>query len=253
MRQRSVVSALVLGLTVVCSNSGFAAESCAGWARLNFTDQAKYFLYNNIWGVGSITNWTQCIYGNGPTTASFGWRWNWPDGGNPDSVKAYPEVRTNASNYSALPTQISANKNIDVKWVFSVKGQNGTGSPTGRANVAWDIWVGGTGGGAHTYEIMVWPYYWGYTSHFGTKIATVSIAGHPWNVYYTNAPGWNYYAFKRTSNATSLEFNMRSFFDWLRSQNRINASHWIQTIEAGSEVKFGQGRVDTSSYYATVR
>jgi hypothetical protein len=253
MRKRSVVSALVLGLTVFCSNSGFAVESCAGWARLNFTDQAKYFLYNNIWGVGSITNWTQCIYGNGPTTASFGWRWNWPDGGNPDSVKAYPGSEDErfqlfgSSDADQRQQEHRREMGLLRKRPKRYRLSNREGKRRlghlGRRN----------GGGAHTYEIMVWPYYWGYTSHFGTKIATVSIAGHPWNVYYTNAPGWNYYAFKRTSNATSLEFNMRSFFDWLRSQNRINASHWIQTIEAGSEVKFGQGRVDTSSYYATVR
>ena len=47
---------------------------------------SQIFLYNNIW------EWehyqlTQCIYGNGPTTASFGWRWNWPDGGNPTASR----------------------------------------------------------------------------------------------------------------------------------------------------------------------
>jgi hypothetical protein len=240
--------------TIVTRADQTYRESWSGWAKLPFTDYAKYFLYNNIWGVGSITGWKQCIYGNGPTCGSFGWKWDWPDGGNKDSVKAYPEVRTNSSTYSMLPTQISAYKNINAQWNFSVKGYNGTGSQTGRGNVAWDIWIGGSASGAHTAEIMIWGYYWGYTSYWGTLIASnVSIEGHPWNIYYTNAPGWNYFAFRRVGNATNFTMNIKHFVDWLRAQNRVNPAHWIQTVEAGSEVKFGAGRVDTSSYYCTIQ
>jgi hypothetical protein len=158
-------------------------ESWTGWASLVFTDVAKYSLYNNIWGAGSINPYKQCIFGNGPTCWNSGWKWDWPEDGRPNDVKAYPEIKVSAASYTMLPTQISAQKNIYVKWIFNVTGYDGTGLPTGVGNCSWDMWVAATPTGAHTYEVMFWPYFWGAAGTFGTKIATVTIAGHTCDLY----------------------------------------------------------------------
>jgi hypothetical protein len=144
-----------------------------------------------------------------------------------------------------------------LEWDFNVTGFDNVGSATGTFNCAWDIWVNPTSGDkiGHDYEIMIWPYKNGNATPLGSKIASaISIGGSTWDIYSGTVnstvrdDSWTCITFKRTSNITSINFNLKTFFDWLRNNGKIDSSKWIHSIEAGSEVVDGTGRVNTTFY-----
>ena len=52
--------------------------NCNGWSQFAIE---SYLVENNVWGQGSITDFTQCIYRTGSgDDIHFGWNWNWPGG-----------------------------------------------------------------------------------------------------------------------------------------------------------------------------
>lgn len=263
-RKKGFLSALILTISLTLGAQNAYAALVEKWGNgdtLTLTDQTKYFMLNNMWGKGTITNYQQSIFGDGPKTTNFGWKWNWPSGVNND-VKSYPEVKVNSdSQPSKLPTQISANKNIWMEWNFNLKGFDNTGSPTGRFDCAWDIWLNPTSGEKvyHDYEIMIWPYANGGATPLGSKIASaVSLGGSTWDVYSgtvnstVRADSWTCITFKRTTNTTSINFNLKTFFDWLRNNGKITSSAWLHSIEAGTEVVDGVGRLNTTFYKSDV-
>lgn len=258
--KKRLIAVLVLAISFVLTSQGVYAAFAEKWGdgnELTFTDKPKFFMVNNMWGKGTIPDYSQSIFGDGPAVTNFGWRWRWPYGVN-NKVKSYPEVKvTSDSHPSRLPTQISAGKNIWMEWNFKVTGFDNVGSAEGTFNCAWDIWVNPNAGDKvwHDYEIMIWPYKNGNAVPLGSIIASgVTIEGHTWDVYSGNvnstvrADSWTCITFKRTSNTTGIKFNLKAFFDWLKDNGRIDASKWIHAIEAGSEVVEGTGRVNTTFY-----
>lgn len=229
---------------------------------ITLKDQPKYFLLNNMWGKGNIADYSQSIFGDGPTVNDFGWRWRWPAGVN-NKVKSFPSVKVNSdSNPSRFPVQIAANKNIWIEWDFEIKGFDNVKTATGTFNCCWDIWVNPNKGDKvwHDYEIMIWPYSSGNATPLGQKIASsVYLDGSTWDVYSgtvhstVRADSWTCITFKRTTNTTSIKFNLKNFTNWLRTTGRITSDGWIHSIEAGSEIVDGTGRVNTTLYKCDVQ
>ena len=80
--------AIALFFTAVLTRAQDTTFNCNGWAQFAI---GSYLVENNVWGQGSITDFTQCIYHTGTgDDVYFGWNWNWPVGNS--DVKAYPEV-----------------------------------------------------------------------------------------------------------------------------------------------------------------
>ncbi len=258
----SSLLALAILLTPVMSVEAAVVEKWGNGNTITFADQPKYFLVNNMWGKGNIATYSQSIFGDGPTVNSFGWRWNWPYGVN-NNVKAYPSVKVNSdSNPSRLPTQIKDNKNIWLEWDFQVRNFDNVKTATGTFNCAWDVWVNPSKGDKvwHDYEIMIWPYANGNATPLGTKIASnVQIGGSNWDVYSgtvnstVRADAWTCITFRRTTNTTSIKLNFKLFTDYLRNTGRLSAEGWIHSIEAGSEIVDGIGRVNTTLYKCDVQ
>jgi len=229
---------------------------------ITLTDQPKYFLVNNMWGKENVPNYSQSIFGDGPTVNNFGWRWKWPSGIN-NKVKSYPSIKVNSdSNPSRLPTQIAQGKNIWLEWDYNLKNFDNVKTPTGTFNCAWDIWVNPNKGDKvwHDYEIMIWTYANGGATPLGQKIASnVSLGGSVWDVYSGTVhstvrdDAWTCITFKRTSNTTSIKLNLKTFMDWLNNTGRISADGWIHSIEAGSEIVDGEGRINTTLYKCDVQ
>lgn len=265
MRKKYWAIILVFSMLIVLvPKADVYAATVEKWGNGNtitLVDQPKYFLVNNMWGKGTIATYSQSIFGNGPTVNSFGWRWKWPTGVN-YNVKAYPSIKINSdSNPSKLPTQISANDNIWLEWDFNIKNFDNVQTATGTFNCSWDVWVNPNQYDKvwHDYEIMIWPYATQYSIPLGTKIASgVYISGNYWDVYSGNVnstvrpDSWTCITFKRTVNTTSIKVNLKRFTDWLRQNNRISSSGWIHSIEAGSEIVEGSGRINTTLYKCDV-
>ncbi|WP_026507206.1 GH12 family glycosyl hydrolase domain-containing protein [Butyrivibrio sp. MC2013] len=257
--------ALLLAAVMLCLGVSAHAETIEKWGdgnTITLVDQPKYFLVNNMWGKGGVPDYSQSIFGDGPTVNNFGWRWKWPTGIN-NKVKSYPSIKVNSdSNPSRLPAGLGQGRNIWLEWDYDLTGFDNVRTPSGTFNCAWDIWINPSFGEKvwHDYEIMIWTYAAGGATPLGTRIASgVSLGGSQWDIYsgtvYSTVrdDAWTCISFKRTSNTCSIKLNLKDFMQYLLDTGRVSAGGWIHSIEAGSEIVEGEGRVNTRLYKCDVQ
>ncbi|WP_187414755.1 GH12 family glycosyl hydrolase domain-containing protein [Nonomuraea sp. PA05] len=212
----------------------------------------KYWVNNNLWGQDSGTG-TQCVWAGSTSgsTISWGTSWNWS--GQSNQVKSYASSVLGwhwgwkLSN-TGLPTQVSANRNVSTTWNYNV-------STTGTMNVAYDLWLhtisNPTWENNPTDEVMIWTYRTGGAGPVGTRQATVTLGGTNWDLYRGNI-GWEVYSFVRTGNTSSVNLNLRDFLNHLVSRGWLASSKYLTSVQAGTEVFIGQGRLDTTAYSVNV-
>jgi hypothetical protein len=226
-----------------------AANTCTAFGSVT---QGKYWINNNLWGQSSGSGW-QCIWDNYTSGNTIGWGTNWNWTGQQNSVKSYASSVLGwhwgwVNSNTGLPVQLSANRNVNTGWNFSV-------SQTGTLNVAYDLWAhtisNPTWQNNPTDEIMVWLYRAGGAGPLGTYQATVNIAGTNWDLYRGNI-GWNVFSFVRQSNTTNSTLNLRDFLNNLVSRGWMSNSKYLTSVEAGTEVFHGSGQLNTNSYYTNV-
>lgn len=275
---RSLVSraclSAALGLTFAASLYADAKYANASdcYESIIFPDSTKYELVTNAWNPTAIKpGWEIKIFTVGTTPTRNAWGYVWRDfssvSGQETAVKAYPSVRmgvdnTSPSNSDGLPYKVSANKNVWLKWVFSLTGPDSTGSYTGVINNTIDVFFSSNGSKDKLYregEIMIMPNWsrnasqWGdpegeYTDPNGTRWyrrkAIMEWGNRSWPVY----------QYKRVIDSTSLSINLKDFINDVK--NYYNPANWsdryVNNIDAGTEIKWGSGRVYTSEYYSNV-
>jgi hypothetical protein len=82
--------------------------------------------------------------------------------------------------------------------------------------------------------------------------STTSIGGASWEVHKGSTGVWNVYSYVRTTNAASgATLNLMDFLKDLTTKGWMSSSKYLTSIEAGTEVFVGTGRLDTDSYYCT--
>lgn len=133
---------------------------------------------------------------------------------------------------------------------------------SGTMNVAYDLWLhpmSNPGSSNNpTDEIMIWPYRSGGAGPAGTYQTTVNIGGASWDLYRGwidagNGVGWNVFSFIRTSNTTSVNRNLRDFTGDMIWRGWLSGGKYLSSVQAGTEVFIGSGRVDTNSYWVDVQ
>jgi hypothetical protein len=246
-----VVLALVAGGGLLAAPPASAATDCAPFGSITV---GRYWLNNNLWGQNSGSG-TQCITSNSSSGTQIGWSTNWSWTGQSNSVKSYDSSvlgwhwGVKVPN-TGLPTQLSANRNVNTSWQYAVT-QNGANT----LNVSYDLWLhtisNPTFANNPTDEVMVWTFRAGGAGPVGTRQATVSIGGTNWDLYRGNI-GWNVFSFVRTTNTTSVSLNLRDFLNNLVSRGWMANSKFLTSVEAGTEVFIGSGRLDTSRYSTTI-
>jgi hypothetical protein len=167
-------------------------------------------------------------------SAVFGWHWGWH----------FP------SGSTGLPTQLSANQNVNSSYSYTVNFGGGTG------NVAYDCWL-------HTQsnplyenpsdEIMIWVNSSGGAGPISQTTVTtnINIGGSTWNLHRGNI-GWNVWSFVRTSNSGSGSVNIKSFTDYLRSNWGLSANKYLTSVQFGTEIFHGTGNLNVSNYTCAV-
>jgi hypothetical protein len=246
-----VVLALVAGGGLLAAPPASAATDCAPFGSITV---GRYWLNNNLWGQNSGSG-TQCITSSSSSGTQIGWSTNWSWTGQSNSVKSYDSSvlgwhwGVKVPN-TGLPTQLSANRNVNTSWQYAVT-QNGANT----LNVSYDLWLhtisNPTFANNPTDEVMVWTFRAGGAGPVGTRQATVSIGGTNWDLYRGNI-GWNVFSFVRTTNTTSVSLNLRDFLNNLVSRGWMANSKFLTSVEAGTEVFIGSGRLDTSRYSTTI-
>ena len=97
---------------------------------------------------------------------------------------------------------------------------------------------------------MVWLYHGGGVSPVGSKVATVTVDGTSWDLWEGNV-GWQVHSFVRTSNTSSQSLNLTDFYNALISRG-LSSSKYLISVESGTEIFTGAGRLDTTSYSVNV-
>ncbi|BCJ44719.1 hypothetical protein GCM10010168_15320 [Actinoplanes ianthinogenes] len=223
------------------------AENCTDYAALL---RGKYWINNNVWGKADGTG-SQCVWENGLTGDNLSWGTSWTWSGDPTKVKSYAGAVLGwhwgwKATGTGLPIPLSAGKNVRTSWNFAVTAKTAT-----IMNVSYDLWLHSTGTAdwqdQPTDEVMVWLYRSGGAGPVGTKQATVTVGGTTWDLYKGDI-GWTVYSFVRTSNTTSADLNLTDFTDHLAGRGWLDKTKYLSSVQAGTEVFTGSGRLDTSAY-----
>ena len=219
--------------------------NCNGWSQFAIE---SYLVENNVWGQGSITDFTQCIYRTGAgDDIHFGWNWNWPGGSS--NVKAYPEVIfgkkpwSSSSTNAALPIKV---QNLDEFYVVYDLDMDAAGS----YNLAFEFWVTTDSMSSETgitTEVMIWMDN-NLIGPAGNIIGTVTFAGFDYNLYRANWDSWTYFAFLSAEPQYSGVLGVHHFVDHLVSQGMLNPDEYIADFELGNEVVYGTGQTDIQQY-----
>jgi hypothetical protein len=246
-----------------CAGGGCQASACAAnMAQKDKTSTkdasitlGKYWINNNQWGAsngsGSQSIWDTCSSGN---TIGWGTEWDWT--GSASQVKTYASAVLGwqwgwkISN-TGLPVQLSSGKTISCGWTYRVQ-------PGQTIDVSYDMF-------AHTQsnpgtnddpsdEIMIWLYRSGGAAPIGGTSATVTIGGASWELHEGSNGRWAVHSYVRTSNAdTGATLNIMDFFNDLTANRGMAKSKYLTSIQSGTEVFIGSGRLDTDQYYCTVQ
>jgi endoglucanase len=235
-RLSSLVAAalVVLGGGVVVGVAALPAHAdtqiCSQFGSTSI-QSGKYIVQNNVWGDST----TQCINVTNTGFAVTSAVHNLPQNGAPG---AYPSVYAgchyaNCSTGSGLPLQVSNSQFQTIQTSVSMTYPN-NGSVY---DASYDIWfdptprTDGQNTGA---ELMVWLNHTGSIHAEGSKVATVSIAGATWDVWFGNS-GWNVVSYVRQSTTSSINFNVASFYRDMVSRGYAQNSWYITSVQAGFE------------------
>lgn len=214
----------------------------------------KYWLNNNLWGQSSGTG-RQCVWSGSSNGNTISWGTSWTWSNSPSQVKSYVSSVLGwhwgwKVPGSGLPVQVSAGRNVNTTWNYNLSLQGGTNT----LNVAYDLWLhpnANPGTENPSDEVMIWTYRGGGASPVGSRQATVTVAGTTWELWRGNV-GWEVYSFVRTGNTSSVQLNLRDFLNVLTSRGWLSSSKYLTSVQAGTEIFVGQGRLDTTAYSVTI-
>jgi hypothetical protein len=216
-------------------------------------DSRNYIVQNNVWGSGSSA---QTVTYNGVSFTVNSQTDSHDPHGNPNTPISYPSdfIGNNngrSTNTTNLPKQISAMTTVPTGW------SNNAGSISGVYNAAYDVWFNTsnsvtnnpTGG-----YLMVWLANQGTAQPVGQLIASgVSINSMSWNVWYGGPQnGVNVVSYVRTSNTTSMSFDLTVFIKDAVSRGYLQNSWYLTNIFAGFEIWSGGTGLKTNNFCAVV-
>ncbi|MEU4158111.1 cellulose binding domain-containing protein [Actinoplanes sp. NPDC026670] len=230
------------------STSATGPEDCTDFAALV---RGKFWVNNNVWGKADGTG-SQCVWENGLSGDNLSWGTRWTWAGDNTKVKSYASAVLGwhwgwkVPTGTGLPVQLSAGKAVTTNWNFQVTQTTGN-----VMNVAYDLWLHDIANpdwqNNPTDEVMVWLYKSGGAGPVGTKQATVTIAGTTWDLYRGNI-GWEVYSFVRTSNTSAAALDLTGFTDDLVARGWLAKTKYLSSVQAGTEIFTGSGRLDTTAY-----
>ncbi|KAJ5569400.1 endoglucanase-1 [Penicillium hetheringtonii] len=188
----------------------------------------SYSVNNNIWGKDTGTG-SQCSYVNSVSGSGISWYTTWTWSGGENNVKSYPNsglVNLNKQHVSQITSIPSS-----VKWSYD--------NTNIRADVSYDLFTAAdinhnTYSG--DYELMIWLARYGQVQPIGSQIATASVGGNTWALWYGVNGAQKTYSFVSTSPITSWSGDIKGFFDYLtQHQGYPASSQYLITMQFGTE------------------
>ena len=219
---------------------------CQGWAQESV---GPYIIENNVWGQGSIDNYSQCIYVINNST--FGWNWDWPNEGS--HVKSYPEVMfgkkpwSSSSTHPSMPLKAQNVESFVVNFDLQMEA-------SGSYNLAFEFWVTSdslSDENGITTEVMIWTA-GEELQAAGEHISTPYFDGYFYKLYRAEFENWIYYAFVSEEDQFQGALQIHNFINYMVSIGHLNPDEYVANFEMGNEVVYGSGQTDINSYSVSV-
>lgn len=201
-------------------------------------------MQNNEWNSDA----RQCVSTDG--TASFSITQSAISMGTNGPPGSYPSIYRGChwgacTSNSGLPIQVSNLGHPTSSWSTTQPG-------AGAYNVAYDLWFNqspSTRGQPNGAELMVWLNYKGPVQPAGSKVATVTVAGHTWDVWRAQISGWNYVAYVRTTGVTNVSnLDLGDITRDAVSRGAVSPNWYLIGVEAGFELWQGGAGLATNSF-----
>lgn len=229
--------------------ANYGSPVCDNFAEIALGSQ--YMVQNN-----SYNGATHCIQATWDNATNVGFSLsgvsaNAPNGGAPAS---YPSIvygwHVNGNFYGAYQTakQISAIASAPSTWSFTVPG-------AGRYNASYDNWIhaqAAPGNESGTLEHMIWLNYRDATP-IGTNVATATLGGTTWEVWYGPNLSWNTVTYRRATNTTSVTgLDLKEFLDDSVTRGYAAASDYLLGVQAGFEIWEASSAYSTDTFSVSV-
>ncbi|NHD16071.1 MULTISPECIES: hypothetical protein [unclassified Actinopolyspora] len=214
----AVLATLGLGAGAAYAAVWESSEKFATWS------DGDYIVRNNIWGSGAGS---QTIWAN--SHGDWGVAADHPNTG---GVKSYPHVgRTVDESVGAIDGLSSE---------FAV-----TAPEAGSYATAYDIWVDN-----HDYEIMLWMNQHGAVGPLGSRVDTVEVGGHRWDVHRGSNGSNEVFSFVRTGDTSSGTVDVEAVLDWIVQRGWFDSGATVGEVQFGFEITSSSGGLDfaTSRY-----
>ncbi|PQE23471.1 glycosyl hydrolase family 12 protein [Rutstroemia sp. NJR-2017a BBW] len=215
-----------------------ATTICGQWDTVA---TGTYTVYQDLWGISGYSG-SQCSTVNSYSSGTIAWSTSWSWSGGSSQVKSYANV-----GLTMTAKQVSAISSIPTTWKWSYTGSSIV------ADVAYDLFSSSTASGSAQYEIMVWLAALGGAgpiSSTGSSIATVTISGVSWKLYYGLNGSTKVYSFVASSSATSFSGDLKLFLTYLATNQGYPTSQYLLSVQAGTEPFTGSNAVLTTSAYS---
>jgi len=235
-------------LTVVATNASAATTTlCASQTAPAMG--GAYTVQNNEWGSSA----PECITTDGNTdfavaNSSIANSTSGAPGGYASIYKGCHWGACTPS--SGFPVQVSAMRPgaVTTSWSTTQPG-------TGAYDVAYDIWYNQTAttpGQPNGAELMIWLNHNGPVQPFGSKVATTTVNGVSFDVWF-GTQGWNTVSYTMTTPTTSVSnLDINGLTADAVSRGYINPSWFLIDIEAGFEMWQGGAGLATNSFAVNV-
>ena len=209
----------------------------------------RYIVQNNNWG----SDIQQCVTARDSGFTVTSGQMNKPTNGAPGS---YPSIffgchYGNCTDGSGLPKVRSSLSSLDSSVQIT--------TAPGYWNASYDIWfdqTAKTNGQNNGAEIMVWLNHQGPPQPIGSQVATATIAGATWNVWFgrvNDNGGWNVISYVRQQPTTSFSGNLLAFADDAANRGHLQRSWYVTSVQFGFEPWVGGPGLGVTSFSASAR
>jgi hypothetical protein len=212
-----------------------------------------YVVQNNAWG---STAGQTISYGPGTK-----FKVTVQNGTGANSAPAsYPDIfiGANANKSTAgsgLPKAVSALSTVQTSWTWSDTGVSGA------YNAAYDVWFSTSSAGDPSASspsggyLMVWLYKPATNSPIGSSIASATIAGNNWNVWYgTNSSnGKPCVSYAAQTKLNSLSFDLDLFIKDAVTRGYVQNSWSLTNVFSGFEIWSGGVGLQTTDFAVSVK
>ncbi|GAA1011339.1 hypothetical protein Aple_059190 [Acrocarpospora pleiomorpha] len=238
---------LLLGTVVGVATPANAAPVICETFGSTSIQSGRFIVMNNVWGAST----PQCIDVNqagGFTIQSAGHN-NATNG----APAAYPAIYAgchygNCSTGSSLPMQANNAAFNNIRSSVSY-----TYPSSGTYNASYDLWfdptprTNGQNTGA---EVMIWLNRQGPVQPSGSQVATVTLAGATWQVWFGNI-GWNVISYVRTTTGNTLDFNINTFYTDAVNRGYAQRNWYLTSVQAGFEPWVGGAGLTLNNFTYT--